>query len=172
MVWPVPLDPVDYVEKLHATVDDLVAPLEHHHQERLQCGRGCADCCIDGLTVFPVEAEVIRRHHAALLEEGLPAPPGGCAFLDDADACRIYPQRPYVCRTQGLPLRWAEEEGDEVVERRDICPLNAGGPSLATLPAETMWTLGPVERRLAAAQAQYDDPETRVPLRALFRTSS
>jgi hypothetical protein len=34
-----------------------------------------------------------------------------------------------------------------------------------------MWTLGPVERRLAAAQARHGDPETRVPLRALFRPS-
>jgi len=168
----VPIDPIEYVEKLHATVDELVAPLENQHRERLQCRRGCSDCCTDGLTVFAVEAEVIRRHHAVLLEEGLAAAPGGCAFLDDAGACRIYPHRPYVCRTQGLPLRWAEEDGDEVVERRDICPLNADGPSLATLPAEAMWTLGPVERRLAAAQARYGDSETRVPLRALFRTSA
>jgi hypothetical protein len=74
-----------------------------------------------------------------------------------------------VCRTQGLPLRWAEAEGEEVVERRAICPLNAEGTPLEDLPAEAMWTLGPVERRLAAAQARTDEPERRVPLRALFR---
>jgi len=101
-----------------------------------------------------------------------PGPAGGCAFLDDAGACRIYPHRPYVCRTQGLPLRWAEDEGDAVVERRDICPLNAEGLLIEDLPAEAMWTLGPVERRLAAAQARTGDPERRVPLRALFCKST
>jgi len=165
----VPVDPVTYVERLHATVDELVAPLLDRHRERLQCRGGCSGCCTDGLTVFAVEAEVIRRHHAALLERGAPGPEGGCAFLDGARACRIYPHRPYVCRTQGLPLRWAEEAGDEVVERRAICPLNTDGPRLEDLPAEAMWTLGPVERRLAAAQARTDEPDRRVPLRALFR---
>ncbi len=79
--------------------------------------------------------------------------------------CRVYASRPYVCRTQGLPLRWAEAG----TERRDICPLNDAAGDLLELPPEACWTLGPVEQRLAAAQARASGGEaTRVTLRSLF----
>lgn len=163
---------VGYVAELHKVVDGLVAPLEATHQARLQCRRGCSGCCVDGLTVFEVEAELIRARHAALLEGGEPHPPGRCAFLDEAGACRIYESRPYVCRTQGLPLRWVEEtDTGAVVENRDICPLNADGePALEALPAAECWSIGPVEERLRAVQEKLDGGEgRRVALRSLLK---
>jgi hypothetical protein len=164
----------DPIADVHEKVDRAVASLERRHGDRLRCGLGCASCCVDDLTVFPVEAERIRRHHSGLLESGAPHPEGACAFLDDRGACRIYEHRPYVCRTQGLPLRWLDEaeDGASIVELRDICPLNdEGGPPIEELPAEDCWTLGPVEGRLATLQAGAD-PEgglVRVRLRDLFR---
>lgn len=167
-----PAGAIDWVERLHAVVDEAAAPVELAHRERLRCRAGCADCCIDGLTVFQIEAAVIRRHHAALLANGEPHPVGGCAFLDGEGGCRIYAQRPYVCRTQGLPLRWLEddEEEDAIVEARDICPKNVeGGPPLEELEADACWTLGPFEQRLADKQASIDgDRGERVALRSLF----
>ena len=157
---------------LHAEVDAAARALAAQHGDRLRCGRGCAACCVDDLTVFEIEAERIRAAHPALLDEGEPAPPGRCAFLDTEGACRVYEERPYVCRTQGLPLRWLEEQGDggEIVERRDICELNLEGPDLATLPEDALWWLGPVEQRLAALQHAADGGEgRRVALRSLFR---
>ncbi|MBK7707050.1 MAG: hypothetical protein IPJ30_15135 [Acidobacteria bacterium] len=56
----------------------------------------------------------------------MPHTRGACAFLDQ-DACRIYPDRPYVHRTQGLPLRWIEDDLEEAFKYRDICPLNEAG---------------------------------------------
>ena len=164
---------VDWVERFHAVVDEAARPVADANAGRLRCAKGCAACCVDGLTVFPIEAAVIARHHPELLRDGVPHPPGACAFLDDDGACRIYAQRPYVCRTQGLPLRWlrSEEDGSEPVEARDICPLNAGDadePDLCDLPPEHCWTLGPFEARLAARQASVGPAEERVPLRALF----
>ena len=47
----------------------------------------------------------VRRRKATGIEEGA-GPEGACAFLDGEGGCRVYPDRPYVCRTQGLPLRW------------------------------------------------------------------
>jgi hypothetical protein len=166
----IPASVLDYVELVHRTVDELVAPLVTAHRARLVCHRGCSGCCTDDLSVFEVEAAVIQRNHRALLAADAPAPPGRCAFLDHAGACRIYQDRPYVCRTQGLPLRWAEELEDQVVERRDICSLNEiEGSPIEDLPADEVWTLGPIERRLAAAQARVDGGEgRRVLLRALF----
>ncbi len=125
---------------------------------------------MDDLTVLPIEAELIRSRHGTLLREGTPNPAGACAFLGRAGECRIYADRPYVCRTQGLPLRWfSEDDSGEIRERRGICPLNAEGPALESLPEGNCWLIGPTELELANLQAEIRDPdESRVALRALF----
>ena len=168
----VPEEIIDWVERLHATVDELVRPLALAHGARLRCRSGCNDCCSDGLTVFAIEAAVIARRHGELLAAGAPHDEGACAFLDESGACRIYESRPYVCRTQGYPLRWLEEDEDDggAVEIRDVCPLNVdGGPPLEELAADECWTLGPIEERLGARQTSIDgDVGERVALRSLF----
>lgn len=130
--------------------------------------------------MFEVEAAPIRAHHAALLDEGVPHATGGCAFLDEAGACRIYEHRPYVCRTQGLPLRWLDEQDGLPVELRDICPLNEDGEAVEAIAEDDCFTLGPIEERLAemqyAAHFAGVSPNatpprpTRTHLRALFVT--
>jgi hypothetical protein len=167
----IPEDAIDWVERVHGVVEELVAPIVAGHGARLRCRSGCNDCCTDGLSVFELEAAVIARHHGPLLQEGLPHAEGACAFLDEAGACRIYEHRPYVCRTQGLPLRWLElDEDGQPAEVRDVCPLNVdGGPPLEELEAGACWTLGPFEERLGARQAMLDGGEgRRIPLRSLF----
>lgn len=149
---------------------DLVARRLHVlHAARTVCRKGCSACCVDDLTVFDVEAEHIRQRHGSLLQEGAPHPVGACAFLDAAGACRIYAERPYVCRTQGLPLRWLEEQQGTPVELRDICPLNDAGEPIEDLPADDCWTLGPVEGRLARLELEaHPSAARRTSLRALF----
>lgn len=148
----------------------MLAPLVELHGQRLRCARGCHACCVDGLTVFALEADRIVEHHAELLEHGGPHPEGACAFLDEQGGCRIYEHRPYVCRTQGLPLRWIEEENQELVELRDCCPLNLQdeGVPLTELSAEQCFTLGPVEQRLRE-QAEGAGAAERIALRSLFK---
>ena len=145
------------LEKLYAAVERVTRRLDRVHSGRLQCRRGCISCCVDGITVFQVEADQIVRHHRELLESATPAPVGRCAFLDDEGACRIYEQRPYVCRTQGYPLRWVEESesGEDAWEMRDICPLNDQSTPIVELEAKDCWTLGPAESRLRRLQAEY-----------------
>jgi len=120
-----------------------------------------------------VEAEYIRRHYRKLLEREAPNTRDGCAFLDEEGGCRIYTHRPYVCRTQGLPLRWIEESADgRVVEFRDICPLNDNdkGEPIEALPEDECWSIGPVEERLAELQgAVYGGKMTRIALGDLFQ---
>ncbi|UCF69443.1 MAG: YkgJ family cysteine cluster protein [Acidobacteriota bacterium] len=163
---------------LHAEIDREIGTLADRHAERLKCRRGCYHCCVDEITVFEVEAERIRRNHAELLAEGKPFPRGACAFLSVHGVCRIYEDRPYLCRTQGLPLRWIEEHEedevdapDEAVEMRDICPLNERADEpLEQLDASECWTLGPYEGMLAQLQAAFgSDSMHRVRLRDLFR---
>ena len=162
--------PLAALRALHAEVDARAGALATRQAERLHCRRGCSACCVDDLRVFAIEAERIRAGHAELLARGEPHAPGACAFLDGAGACRIYADRPYVCRTQGLPLRWLDESAR--AELRDICPLNETGPPLESLPEDDCFTLGPFEARLAALQAEHGAPGARVALRALFRVTA
>lgn len=168
------------LRELYRELDRQVQELCRMHSDRLACRNGCTDCCVDELTVFQVEAETIRRNCSDVLRRQQPHPPGMCAFLDSNGSCRIYAFRPYVCRTQGLPLRWIEgpeedegEEDGEVVEMRDICPLNDAGPPIEELPEEACWTLGPFEERLAVLQAALDGWQLkRILLRELFESQS
>jgi uncharacterized protein len=165
--------PADTIERIHGDVDEAAARLRERHRERLHCRAGCSSCCVDGITVFAVEAEHILHHHRELLERGEPHPPGACALLDDAGRCRIYEHRPYVCRTQGLPVRWMDEDDEgNSVEMRDICPLNQEGTPVEELAPDDCWTIGPFEARLAELQHHHGGAAmTRVRLRTLFRKS-
>lgn len=165
----IPAPAIDWVERLHGIVDELVAPIATGHGTRLRCRSGCTDCCTDGLSVFAIEAALIARHHGELLAGAEPHAEGACAFLDGAGACRIYAERPYVCRTQGLPLRWLEHDDEGPAEVRDICPLNLEGPALEELGVDECWTLGPFEARLGDRQNAIDGGKgERIALRALF----
>jgi len=160
---------------LHAEVDEAVSALLPRHGERIRCRSGCTDCCQDELTVTEVEADRIRAEHPALLSGAAPAPVGACALLGEGGACRIYHSRPYVCRTQGLPLRWIERvlaaDGMEVFEYRDICPINdPGEPPVERMMPAHCWTIGPVEERLSMLQSRHPaGAGARIALRSLMQ---
>ncbi|WP_457565408.1 YkgJ family cysteine cluster protein [Caldithrix abyssi] len=160
---------IQALEAFYQKVDENVHKLEELNRARLHCKAGCADCCLDGITVFEAEAAYIRHKAESVLKEK-PHRTGKCAFLDEADRCRIYAFRPYVCRTQGLPLRWFEyNESGFKVEYRDICPLNEKGPDLQTLDEKYFWEIGPAEQELAELQQKFKSGRLkRVPLRELF----
>jgi len=159
---------METLENLYAEVDNTTLPLIEIHANRLQCKAGCFDCCADDITVFRIEAAHIESHYPDLLQNGIPHPKGRCAFLDETGRCRIYEHRPYVCRTQGLPLRWLTEES---LEYRDICPLNETNVPIEDIPVAQCWTLGPAEGRLAELQRTADEGLPRQSLRSLFRKS-
>ena len=166
---------LDRLAKLHAEIDREADALAEIHAVRLQCQRGCSACCLDELTVLPIEAERIRRAHPELLAESTPHAPGACAFLDAEGACRVYADRPYVCRSQGLPLRVVfENEAGELDEVRDICPLNVeGGPPLASLAEDECWLIGPWELRLGQLDEAFaGEGAARITLRDLFTRSA
>ena len=86
----------------------------------MQCATGCSDCCHVRLTITAVEAAAIHTHvttWSAEQRRGL-AEAGQtdrCAALDPAGRCKIYPARPLVCRSHGVPIRLARR-GLPVVE--------------------------------------------------------
>ncbi len=161
-------NPKKEIHRFHEEIDQAVAPLLQELGNKLQCGKGCHACCVDNITVFEAEADRIRQQAAEILTR-TPHPVGKCAFLDQEGACRIYAYRPYCCRTQGLPLRWLDDDSEN--EYRDICPLNDEHLDLETLPESHCWTLGPVESQLQQLQWQAYENHHRVRLRDLFHPS-
>jgi hypothetical protein len=109
-------------------IDDAVATLQARAGSAIRCERGCSSCCVDGLTVLPVEAAAIRAANVA--PPAVPAP-GMCAFLSMEGSCSIYPVRPLLCRTHGLPLLMppdtssaAVSSGLRIIDDVSVCALN------------------------------------------------
>ena len=118
-------------QQLITEVNDLTARLNERYRAHLQCRSGCSGCCHHHLSVFPVEAATVksaiqnlpqilqeRIHQQALVitEQQTEI----CPLLVN-DKCSIYDSRPIICRTQGLPLLYEAEDGNQEV---DFCPLN------------------------------------------------
>lgn len=158
------------LKELYDQLDTEVRKITFLNSERLNCKHGCHQCCLDDLSVFEIEALNIRQHFAGLLMTSRAHPQGSCAFLDRDGGCRIYPQRPYVCRTQGLPLRWIEANPQSGwTEFRDICGLNEAGIPVEQLPPAHCWEIGHFEGRLAELQVRFGAGRlTRIKLRSLF----
>ena len=94
----------------------------------MHCAKGCASCCILE-TVSSLEAFVLERfleEHPELLPGTRQSVNDACVFLHE-HACLVYPARPIICRTHGLPLLYPER-GDI-----EVCPLNFTDFDLGTL---------------------------------------
>jgi Fe-S-cluster containining protein len=119
---PYLLSQLEYFYKL---LEVTTSQLEGKHANKLQCKMGCSACCVDGITVFSIEAENIRQKELQVLNTAKPGQIGQCAFLGTNSECTIYETRPYVCRTQGLPLRWIEALNTEIfvhsMRRVNLC---------------------------------------------------
>ena len=156
-------------------VDTFVDHVEDAYRKEMRCAAGCAACCQQDLTVLLPEAIALI---AAI--EGLPpdirntlaragarpsAPP--CAFLDDAGRCRIYPLRPIVCRSHGIPIRQDQDVA--------VCSLNFQGADADTYPPDATLNASIITAALTVADAllrqilDHLEPQPRIPLRLLAR---
>jgi len=161
---------LDSLQRLHAHVSTEFSALRAADPERFQCANGCAGCCQDGLSVFKIEAELIREAYGPLLDSGAAHPLGACAFLDENKSCRIYDVRPLVCRTQGAVLSYSAPDDDQ--EERSVCTLNDDGTDITQLPSSSCLDLGPPLEVLAHLQQNHCGTNERVALRGLFRSES
>ena len=151
-------------DRLIEDLERQIARLRHILGARLHCRPGCADCC-QPFSVFALEAAVIAGEVKGLV---LSPAPDACVFLRD-DLCRIYPFRPLICRSQGLPLAYADEERQcfEV----SACPINF--PADSEFAMEELLFLDEANGRLAALNIPYCrdnclDAGQRVPLSRIF----
>jgi hypothetical protein len=114
---------ISQYQKLCQYCDEVFAATFDAFRAHIRCARGCAACCILE-TIVPLEAYVIDSHlHTSsspilpVLQDGAGQSTEQCIFLHNNE-CTIYPVRPIICRTHGLPIIYPDREGI------DTCPLN------------------------------------------------
>lgn len=126
---------------LHENVSAFFDQFYEKYSAEMKCGLGCSQCCVQGLSVFPVEAQLIQEWVLSLSEmekkslistwkKNTTEPTQQakkCEFLSN-DTCSIYAARPTICRSQGLPLRVKSATGVVVSDENDfelsMCELN------------------------------------------------
>ena len=117
--------PVAEFLKFRDTVDRLAAKLESRFAEHLVCGKGCYSCCVS-LSVFPVEYYAILKDldDSGRLKGLYWHFEAACGLLDREGGCQIYPSRPVICRTHGLPVAFLDPEREEEGYFVDFCNRN------------------------------------------------
>jgi len=159
-------------EELVRKIDLFCADLSNKFGSRLQCRPGCALCCGRDIEVLPVEFHFVRSR-PDLSDAALQRGPGfqrqdTCAFLQ-RNRCTVYPLRPVICRTHGLPLLVRSAAG----EQRDCCPLNAAPLGLDTLARSELLDLETLNTLLSAVNLLFCrqtglEPDQKLRLSGLF----
>jgi len=120
------VNPIEEYHNLRSHIDEEIKKLEELHGGDITCHPGCSACCVN-LTVFPVEffaiLEDLKETHTLkkdfLFDESAP-----CGFSNEEGLCRIYPFRPIICRTHGLPILFLNDSQEEPSWEVSFCELN------------------------------------------------
>jgi Fe-S-cluster containining protein len=144
---PVPEVIAAEYQKLIADLDSAIFTVQQHLQDCISCAPGCSSCC-RRFSVLPLEAALIAD------SAGFPLHPPGrgeyCPHLND-NRCSIYPQRPLICRSQGLPIGYIDEDRAQI--EVSACPLNF--PEDHPFALEDLLLLDAFNSRLAALNSSY-----------------
>ena len=97
--------------ELVARVDRLTDAVRRKYPADIACRKGC-ECGCRNLSIFPVEAlsvfaairELPAKIAATIRQRAAANTIWNCPLLEDR-ACGLYPFRPIICRTHGLPLQ-------------------------------------------------------------------
>jgi uncharacterized protein len=153
------------LEELWRKIDAFFARVADRYPRELACGPGCSDCCHRELTVTVVEADAIEDLVRALEPEArralaaLAASRAGdaCAALDASGRCMIYAARPLVCRSHGLPIRFASPATGRRLPVLDACFKNFLGRDLAALDGDCVLDQQTLSTLLGAIDAARAD---------------
>lgn len=128
---------MDKIREFHQKIDEFFIDKSKKYSEQIQCKLKCDKCCHVELSIFEIEKSNILDWYSRLdvsqkkeLIKKLETPQiksedlfgnlvNPCVFLYESE-CSIYPVRPTLCRSQGLPMLRIEEDENQI----DCCPLN------------------------------------------------
>lgn len=137
-------------------VDALCEAIQRNHAHEIACRKGCGDCCLH-FSIFWVEAVNLAATTARLPEQEAAklraraqsaAADGPCPLLIDG-VCWLYPSRPIICRTHGLPIITSQDDSRSI----DFCPLNFR--NVESLPGSAIIDLDRLNDTLAAINSVF-----------------
>ncbi len=115
----------EYQNLVHK-IEQTCSRLENFYKEHIVCQPGCSDCCKVDRSVLSIEAYFIRQQlkefsaaRIRKMRSRYKKNDQYCPMLWH-DLCAIYPVRPIICRTHGLPIQYVEAE----IAFVDYCRLN------------------------------------------------
>jgi Fe-S-cluster containining protein len=167
---------IDIYYRLRDEVDRKAAVLAKEHAKWMACRKGCCACCLD-LTVWPVEFYAILE---AMKAAKWPKPQfnddKACGYLDAEGGCQIYPFRPIICRTHGLPLVYWHEESDPPGYGVIFCEENFDAAHEIRFDSENTLNMDTINEKLARINLIFLDerkdlslkPDTRIEMRKLL----
>jgi Fe-S-cluster containining protein len=170
------VDPIAQYFDLIRRIDEDAERLTALHGEAITCRPGCTGCCVN-LTVFPVEFHAIRfavTHAGVRLDPEAFDSSAGCGFLQD-DRCRIYPFRPIICRTHGLPVLFLDDSSGELAWEVSFCERNFKGDGPLEFTNDTLLDIEEINGELSRINLDFmrlknpekRDPISRIPLQSL-----
>jgi len=113
-------DSLTLYRELINTIDLHFEKVKQLQKDTMCCTKGCTSCCISDLTVCSIEAHYMKMEISnKTFNENL----NDCIFLINNE-CSIYEHRPIVCRTQGLPLLYDNEDEENNEKELSICEKN------------------------------------------------
>jgi len=152
--------------QLIADIDRAIAELvDQRYPDSLNCKPGCDSCCVP-FSLLPLEAAIASEALAGT-DVGASATPERCALLLDG-LCSIYSARPIICRTQGLPIAYLDESGENL--EVSACPLNFADDysfCLADLLLLDQFNSRLIELNLSYCRSNGLEPTKRIPISAL-----
>ncbi len=165
---------------VRARLDREIARLTGILHHRLACRPGCAHCC-ELTSVLPVEAAVIARALAGLAPAATAAlGRGPCPLLTAAGRCAVYADRPFICRTHGLPVGYRTARAGTI----EVTACDRNFPPAVPIREEEVLVMDPytaelhrlsglLARSRGAAGTRFRPPEGgRVALASLLASAS
>lgn len=170
------MEPIHRYFDLTARIDAEAGRLTALHGDAVTCRPGCTGCCVN-LTVFPVEFHAIQQAMAragCIPDAGAFDPTAACGFLHNG-LCRIYPFRPVICRTHGLPILFLDDTSGEYAWEVSFCQLNFTGRDGIEFTETTLLDIEDINTELSRINRDFlvrgdgkgETHPARIPLRAL-----
>ncbi|MBL7215722.1 MAG: YkgJ family cysteine cluster protein [Phycisphaerae bacterium] len=161
--------------QLRDEVDQLASKLSEVHSDHMACRKGCCGCCMN-LSVWPVEFySIVEEMKRFEWDKPTFNEKAACDFLKDG-LCSIYPFRPIICRTHGLPLVYWHEETEPPGYGVMFCEKNFKGTDGIDFGSDNTLNMDEVNEKLARINLVFLDEQkypslesdTRIEMRKLL----